>query len=109
MTAKEIENNIKFEKYGVDSKTDSTLFRATFQLDYFARISNSEMQSHPEEVREYVRRNLSEEIMRKLYDDQRESLYKAIYDLRKANPMDFEEQRKAHDALLEAALRQPAP
>ena len=60
----------------------------------------------PSQIKGAVLRNLRECIMRKLYDDQREALYQALYDLRAANPMNMDEQRNAQNALMAAAIRQ---
>ena len=104
MRAEEIEQSITFEEYAIDHVSDSVLFKSTLTVEYFGRASKSV--SNSPEIRGAMLRDGRENIMRKLYDDQRESLYKAVYDLRAVNPMDFESLRKAQDALLSAALRQ---
>ncbi len=108
MTAQEIEDKITFEQYGEDQQTNSALFKATFTLEYFSRISNAVISAYvdPVQMKDHLRRNLRENLMRKLYDDQREALYAAIYDLRASNPLDYDERRKAESALLSAAMRQ---
>ena len=108
MTASEIEKKIIFEEYAKDAKTDSTLFRSTFSIEYFSRVSNTEIQAHtdPAQVKGHILKISREHIMRKLYDDQREALYKALYDLRACNPTDYIAFQNCIDAVIEAALRQ---
>jgi len=109
MTAQEIEEQIIIEESPVDDRTNMGLLRASVTVEYFARFDACIFteSKDPAMLKLQMKKHLAEHLMRKIYDDQRELLYKAIYDVRAANPYDMTEQRKAMDALLLAALRQP--
>ena len=110
MTTREIEERITFAECPVDRKTNTVMIKGTFTLDYFARFDAGKLESSngPEWIKIQIKKDITEHIMRKLYDDQRESLYKAIYELRGANPLDPEALRNAYNVVLAAALRQPS-
>jgi hypothetical protein len=103
MTAREIESRIEFtDQPGEDGHT---IVEARITLSCYLRVSDAA--AYPDDDwKQHARRECAEMLMRKIYEDQRERLYKALYDWRKVDPMDFKGINAATDNLLEAALRQ---
>lgn len=101
MTADELKSKIKFSSRKMDGMT---IAKATIQVDAFIEIADDIMP--PQDL---IEERLSEMLMRRLYEDQRQELYEAVDKLRTANPMNSAEWRKAIEELTKVAMRQPKP
>ena len=103
MKAEDLEKSITFR----DVRHTDQYHVLTARLEVGAMLTYSvdEIKDHPEAIA-YMREKLSETIMRRIYDDQREMFYEAMMDFYKTNPMDYTALDEARAKLLKVAMRQ---
>lgn len=102
MSAEELEKLIEFEEFEHDNH--SKYIRASVTISSHTIITAVELLQT--NLVNRIKDELKERVMRRIYDDQRDELYKNLADLFYAAPFNIEEMHKAKNNLLKAARRQ---
>lgn len=103
MTAENVENQIKFETRSLGE--DTILVRAYLNVTVDGHICREMLQEHPKAQHE-MEMQLREQLMRILYEDQTQELFRAVMDYMEVSPFDFGKLSHAREKLFRVAIRQ---
>lgn len=106
MKAEEIESKIYFVERPLDKFT--MVIEAEVAVSVIRHIDNAALESCHDPIgwKDSIKAGMREEIMRTIYQDQTQELYKAVMEFLAVEPFNFSARREAEGKLFRAAMRQ---
>lgn len=104
MNAEKLREKITFKTRPLER--GMTHVRATLVISVDSMVDTGAVADNPNELLQNTEENMKDQLLRYIYEDQRQELYGALQDFMMVEPFNYAARRDAESRLLLAAMRQ---